>query len=141
MSAGSAFFKSHLFDYYPNAHMRRLEPAAFFALEITRIPGDGFVTCSGGGYIASGSIGPEKAPIVHAPEGLSLLSSEAAGEVQTPLRIPSALKLRLEPGDPVVFRHSKAGELAEHFNHFLLVESGQPSGRARTYRGEGWSFL
>jgi hypothetical protein len=29
VSAGSGFFKPHLFDYYKDAHVRALEPACF----------------------------------------------------------------------------------------------------------------
>ena len=47
VTAGSAFYKPHLFDYYHAPHMRRLEPAAFFALEVTRRPAPGFVDVPG----------------------------------------------------------------------------------------------
>ncbi|MCA9642000.1 MAG: alanine racemase, partial [Myxococcales bacterium] len=67
VTAGSAFLKSHLFDYYRNPHMRSLEPAGFFAVEVTRIPGSGLVTCAGGGYIASGPTVADKAPLPYLP--------------------------------------------------------------------------
>ncbi|MEZ4369796.1 MAG: alanine racemase [Polyangiaceae bacterium] len=139
VTAGSAFLKSHLFDYYKSPHMRALEPAGFFAVEVTRKPSAGFVTCAGGGYIASGPTTADKAPLPHLPLGLKLLNAEMAGEVQTPLAIPSGL--RLERGDPVVFRHAKAGELAERFNEYLLIQHGKVLERVPTYRGERQCFL
>ncbi len=139
VTAGSAFFKPALFDGFSNAHVRALEPAAFFALEVTRVPGKGFVTCAGGGYVASGPAGRDKVPLPWLPEGISLLDAEQCGEVQTPLVL--ARDTRLRPGDPVIFRHAKAGELAERFDSFLLVASGEVAGRAATYRGEGQCYI
>jgi D-serine deaminase-like pyridoxal phosphate-dependent protein len=43
-------------------------------------------------------------------------------------------------GDPVFFRHSKAGELAEHFAEYLLLRGEHVVDRVRTYRGEGLVF-
>ena len=54
-----------------------------------------------------------------------VLGMEGAGEVQTPLRVGPKSKLRL--GDPVFFRHAKAGELAEHFAEYLLVRGDNDS--------------
>jgi D-serine deaminase-like pyridoxal phosphate-dependent protein len=139
VTAGSAFFKPHLFDYYKSPHMRALEPACFFALEVTRRPAPDLVTCLGGGYVASGPAGADKVPRPWLPEGLALLPAEMCGEVQTPLS--GAAATRLELGDPVVFRHAKAGELAEHFNELLLVADGRVVGSAPTYRGQGKCFL
>jgi D-serine deaminase-like pyridoxal phosphate-dependent protein len=59
--------------------------------------------------------------------------------VQTPLTVPENVALR--PGDPVFFRHAKAGELAEHFNEYLLVRGEVIEARAPTYRGIGKCFL
>ena len=128
VAAGSGFFKPHLFD-----HLTWLRPAAFFALEVTRTPAPGIFTCQGGGFIASGEAGPSRLPRPAEPD-LELLSFEGAGEVQTPLR--GARK----PGDTVLFRHAKAGELCEHFNELLLVRGGRVEARAKTYRGEGHAF-
>lgn len=136
VTAGSGFFDPHLFDYYSGLE---LEPALFFALQITRRPAPGFVTCHGGGYVASGEAGPDRLPRPFLPEGLQLLKLEGAGEVQTPLRVPKGIGLGL--GAPIFFRHAKAGELAEHFNEYLLCRGDQLVGRAKTYRGEGWRFL
>jgi D-serine deaminase-like pyridoxal phosphate-dependent protein len=137
VTAGSAFLKPHLFDYYASPHMRALEPAAFFALEVTRIPAPGMVTCLGGGYVASGPPGVDKVPRPWQPEGLELLGAEMCGEVQTPLR--GARDLRL--GDLVVFRHAKGGELAERFDRYHLLQGDRVVGEVPTYRGEGRCFF
>lgn len=137
VTAGSGFYKPLLFDGYKSPFVKSLEPSAFFALEVTRKPSPERATCLGGGYVASGSAGPEKLPRPHLPAGLGLLAGEGAGEVQTPLEGASGLGI----GDLVVFRHAKAGELMERFNEVVLLERGEPVGAAATYRGEGWAFL
>lgn len=136
VTAGSGFVDSHLFDGYRGLE---LEPAAFFALPVTRRPRDGLVTCQGGGYIASGSAGPSRLPVPALPPGLKLLPLEGAGEVQTPLELGKGVELSI--GDPVFFRHAKAGELAEHFTEYLLVRGDRVEARAPTYRGLGQCFL
>jgi D-serine deaminase-like pyridoxal phosphate-dependent protein len=136
VTAGSGFVDSHLFDGYRGLG---LEPAAYFALQVVRRPGRGLVTCQGGGYIASGGAGRSRLPVPALPPGLSLLSMEGAGEVQTPLELGREGDLSL--GDPVFFRHAKAGELAEHFAEYLLVRGDRIEGRAPTYRGLGQCFL
>jgi D-serine deaminase-like pyridoxal phosphate-dependent protein len=136
IAAGSGFYQSHLFDYYDN--FRHL-PAAGFAVEIVRQPQAGMWTCHGGGYIASGSIGQEKVPLPYLPAGAKLHPNEGAGEVQTPILYAGPEKLQL--GDPIFFRHSKAGELCERFNELVLVKAGKVSGTVKTYRGEGKCFL
>lgn len=137
VTAGSGFYCSHLFSYY---RKMPLVPAAFFALQVVRTPAPGMVTCHGGGYVASGEIGKDRLPVPHSPAGLRLIDREGAGEVQTPLtlcrRTPD-----LAPGDPVIFRHAKAGELAEHFNEFILVREGKIEDRTPTYRGLNKAFL
>lgn len=135
VTAGSGFLDSHLFDYFSNLELR---PALYFALQITRRPGPRYVTCHGGGYVASGEAGKDRLPIPVLPEGLHLLGREGAGEVQTPLRIPPGI--RLEIGAPVFFRHAKTGELAEHFETYILVRGAECLGEAKTYRGEGQRF-
>ncbi len=136
VTAGSGFLCSHLFDRYREV---RPEPAVYFALQVVRAPARGLVTCHGGGYVASGAAGLDRLPVPALPEGLELLSLEGAGEVQTPLRVPADTSLRI--GDPVFFRHAKAGELAEHFPEYLLVRGDRIEGRAPTYRGLGQAFL
>jgi D-serine deaminase-like pyridoxal phosphate-dependent protein len=137
VTAGSGFLDSHLFDHYDGLS---LTPAAYFALQVVRASDRGYVTCHGGGYIASGAAGPDRLPIPAIPEGLRLLAMEGAGEVQTPLRLSDGAPT-LAIGDPVFFRHAKAGELAEHFREYLLVRGERVVGRAPTYRGLGRCFL
>jgi D-serine deaminase-like pyridoxal phosphate-dependent protein len=67
-----------------------------------------------------------------------LRSWEGAGEVQTPVFYRGDVRLSL--GDPVFFRHAKAGELCEHFNSLVLVSEGAIVDEAPTYRGEGQAF-
>jgi D-serine deaminase-like pyridoxal phosphate-dependent protein len=136
IAVGSGFLASHLFDGYRGLSLR---PAAFFALQVVRKPAPGIVTCHGGGLTASGAPGRDRLPIPVFPEGLSLLDLEGAGEVQTPLHVPRGVDLGL--GDPVFFRHAKAGELAEHVNEYILVRGDTLVGRAPTYRGMGKCFL
>ncbi len=136
VTVGSAFFCSHLFDYYSNV---QFEPAAFFALPVVRSSDPGFCTCLGGGYVASGEPGWDKVPVPYLPRGVRLVPTEGVGEVQTPLAVPADVALDL--GDPVLFRHAKAGELAERFADYLLVSGGRAVGRAPTYRGLGQTFL
>jgi len=135
LTIGSGLLCPHLFDYYSNLE---LEPACFFALEAVRASDPGYVTCQGGGYIASGEAGRDRLPLPVYPAGLSLISTEGCGEVQTPLKISGRLPIEL--GDPILFRHAKAGELAERFNDYLLISKGQIVGTAKTYRGLGWCF-
>lgn len=113
---------------------------AFFAIQVVRKPGPGMVTCQGGGYIASGPVGPDKQPAPVYPEGLSLLSLEGAGEVQTPVKPPRHCP-PLNLGDPVFMQHAKAGELSERFNTFHLVRGDEVVGKVPTYRGEARAFI
>jgi D-serine deaminase-like pyridoxal phosphate-dependent protein len=137
VAVGSGFLCSHLFDGYDGLE---LEPAQLFALEVVRIPDRDHVTCAGGGYVASGAPGVDRLPIPVEPPGLSLLALEGAGEVQTPLRVAGAPR-RPRIGDPIFFRHAKAGELAERFPEYLLLRGREIVGREPTYRGEGRCFL
>ena len=119
--------------------LRKLEFVDGLMAEIARQPRPGVHTCLGGGYVASGSAGPEKLPQPYLPEGCRLLVNEGAGEVQTPLLGDAADGLKL--GDNVYMRHSKAGELCERFNSLLLVEGDEIVDEVPTYRGEGQAFL
>jgi len=132
---GSGFLHSHLFDYY-----RELSsvPAFCFALEATRRPRPGMVTCQSGGFISSGELGYEKVPVPYLPVGLKMRKLEGFGEVQTPVFLPKGLSVAL--GDPLFFRPSKAGEIAEHFNEYLLWHGGGHITSAKTYRGFGKCF-
>jgi D-serine deaminase-like pyridoxal phosphate-dependent protein len=134
VSAGSAFFAPHLFDSYDGLPLR---PAAFFALQVVRKSDEHLATCHGGGWIASGGAGPDRLPLPWLPRGLKLLQREGAGEVQTPLEGAGALAV----GDPVFFRHAKAGELSEHANELLLLQGDKVVERAPTYRGLGRAFV
>lgn len=135
LTAGSAFLCPHLFDYYSNI---TFEPALFFALQCVRRSDADHATCFGGGYVASGQPGCDKLPLPYLPQGLTLVDNEGAGEVQTPLRADGPLALRI--GDPVIFRHAKAGELAERFSHYQLVTNDAIVGSVPTYRGLGACF-
>jgi len=136
ITVGSGFYAPALFDNY---RAFRYLPAAGYAIEIVRQPRPGIYTCLGGGYIASGATGQEKQPQPYLPAGTRLVPLEGAGEVQTPIRYTGAIPLH--PGDPIFMRHSKAGELCEHFTHLLLVADGAIQDEVTTYRGDGQCFL
>lgn len=137
ITIGSGFFCSHLFDYYRNF---KLKPAAGYVATVARKPTNQIVTCNGGGYVASGNAEKIKMPVPYLPRGLQLDSNEGTGEVQTPLHTKNCAQ-ELRPGDPVFFRHAKAGELCEHFNHLHLVRNGAIIDKVTTYRGNGWTFM
>jgi D-serine deaminase-like pyridoxal phosphate-dependent protein len=136
VTVGSGFYSPTLFDYYEQfKHL----PAAGFALEIIRKPKPGMYTALGGGYVASGSTGPEKQPHPYLPKGIQLTANEGTGEVQTPFTNTGSINLDI--GDVVLFRHSKAGELCERFNHLHLIRNGVITDIVPTYRGQGFCFL
>jgi D-serine deaminase-like pyridoxal phosphate-dependent protein len=135
-TAGSGFYAPTLFDNYASF---RLQPAAIFALPVSRRPGPGIVTALGGGYLASGVGAKDRMPTPYLPEGLRLDALEGTGEVQTPLRGKAADGLRI--GDSVYLRHTKAGELCERFNSLYLLEGDRIVDEVPTYRGEGQCFL
>jgi D-serine deaminase-like pyridoxal phosphate-dependent protein len=135
LAAGSGLYSPGLFDGY---RAFRGRPAALFALAVTRRPAPGIVTVAGGGWIASGPVGPDRVPIPTYPAGLKLVASEGAGEVQTPLRGAPADGLRI--GERVWFRHAKAGELCEHVDELHLVTGDAVTDVVPTYRGEGKAF-
>ncbi|MBL4656521.1 MAG: amino acid deaminase/aldolase [Flavobacteriales bacterium] len=136
VTVGSGFYASGLFDNYT---IFKHLPSAGYAIEIVRLPIPGIYTCHGGGYTASGAIAADKQPKPYLPEGAKLTPNEGAGEVQTPIAY-SGPEL-LEFGDPVLMRHSKAGELCERFNTLLLISDGKIVDEVPTYRGEGQCFL
>jgi len=135
LAAGSGLYAPTLFDGYDGL---TLEPAAFFGCPVVRRPARDIVTVFSGGFIASGPPGWPRVPTPLAEHGLALVRTEGAGEVQTPLKGAAASGLAL--GDRVWFRHAKAGELAERFTEFVLVQGDQVVGRAATYRGDGECF-
>lgn len=136
LTVGSAFYAPALFDNYRDF---RYLPAAGFAVEIVRQPAPGRFTCLGGGYVASGAPGVDRLPQPYLPAGVHLDALEGVGETQTPIRYDGTAALHL--GDPIFFRHSKAGELCERFTQLLLVSQGAVVGEAHTYRGDGQCFL
>jgi D-serine deaminase-like pyridoxal phosphate-dependent protein len=136
IAAGSGFFGGHLFDNYAQF---KPAPAMSFALTVAREPARGIVTCLGGGWIASGPPGPDRLPLPVWPPGLTYLSREAAGEVQTPLQGKAARRMSI--GDRVWLRHTKSGELSEHVTTVLVVDGDTVVGEVPTYRGEGKCFL
>lgn len=135
LTIGSAFYFPALFSRYKNLP---LEPAAMFALRVTRKPEQGVVVCHGGGYIASGVTGSDKNPMPVWPANLSFLKNEGAGEVQTPLRDRDDA---VQIGDTVYFRHAKAGELCERFPELHARRGSRYEGAYKTYRGEDGCFL
>lgn len=137
VTAGSAFYAPGLFRYFNDV---RFKPSAFFALQVTRKPTRHMITCHGGGYVGSGEVNVNKLPWPVMPKGLSYLSIEGAGEVQTPLRLAKGSP-DIKIGDPVFFQHAKAGELCERFNQLYLVQNRQIINCVSTYRGEGKAFL
>ena len=152
ITIGSGFFQPHLFDHYEqnqsmiSCYGSTFLPSCYFVLPVVRVSDEGeWITCSGGGYVASGRPGWDKAPLPVFPLGLTLNDSEGTGEVQTPVKIDPARKEEtrrlLEAHRLVYFRHAKGGELAERFLSFLLVANGDLVEVAQTYRGYGKSFL
>jgi D-serine deaminase-like pyridoxal phosphate-dependent protein len=135
LTAGSGLFAPTLFDGYRSFTPR---PAAYFALPVVRRPARGLVTVFGGGYIASGAAGRSRWPTPVLPTGLTLLGTEGAGEVQTPVSGRAADRLAV--GDRIWFRHTKAGEVAERFDVLHLVEGPAVTAAVATYRGEGQNF-
>lgn len=135
LAAGSGLFTPTLFDGYDDTDLR---PAAYFATPVVRKPRPDVAVAFSGGYAASGVAGPTRSPRPVHPKGLSLIRTEGAGEVQTPVRGKGARGLQL--GDLVWFRHAKAGEMCERFNEIVLVRDGAIVDRMPTYRGEGQNF-
>ncbi len=137
LAAGSGLFGPRLFDGYAAFTP---QPAALFALPVTRRAAPDIVTLYAGGYIASGPAGRSRArqPQPAYPPGLKLLSTEGAGEVQTPVRGNTARWLRI--GDRVWMRHAKAGEMCERFDAVHLIGAGGTLETVPTYRGEGRNF-
>ena len=136
VTAGSAYYAPRQFDWYD--HMT-YEPAAGYAVEVTREPADGVYTCRGGGYVASGPVGADKAPVPWLPAGAELFDAEGAGEVQTPVRYEGPVDLA--SGDPVVMRHGKAGELCRFFEELAVVDGDEVVEVHPTYRGEGKCYV
>jgi D-serine deaminase-like pyridoxal phosphate-dependent protein len=135
VAAGSGLLVPGLFDHYQSFAPR---PAAFFGLRVSRKPSPALATVHGGGLIASGPVGDDRAPIPWAPPGLHLTGLEGAGEVQTPLTGHPAAILAI--GDLVWFRHAKSGELFEHVNDVHLVRGDRIVETVQSYRGLGHAW-
>ncbi|MDV6307013.1 alanine racemase [Gordonia amicalis] len=141
IAAGSGLFGGHLFDGYARF---RPAPALSFGLDVVRRPARDIVTCAGGGWIASGPPAPDRLPKPVWPSGLEFVGTEAAGEVQTPIRGEAAATMAI--GDRVWFRHTKSGEVCERARHVAIIDRDD-AGHAvvsevvPTYRGEGKCFL
>jgi D-serine deaminase-like pyridoxal phosphate-dependent protein len=135
-TAGSMFFGPALFDGY---YSFKPLPAMTFALPVVRRPEPNVFTCLGGGYIASGSAGEDRLPTPYLPAGGKLLDNEGAGEVQTPVAFAHSPALRL--GDPIFFRHAKAGEVCERFDRILCIRGSDVVDEFATYRGDGRCFF
>lgn len=135
VAAGSGLIGPTLFDSY-----RRFTPApaVLFALPVVRKPRPAIATLFSGGFIASGPAGKDRLPSPYLPAGLKLLATEGAGEVQTPVTGRAARDLRI--GDRVWLRHTKAGELAERFTEYHVIEGDQVTRVVPTYRGEERCF-
>ncbi len=135
ITVGSAFLAPALFDHYESL---QLQPAAGFALRVTRQFSPDTFVCHGGGYAASGAAGIDRLPVFLQPERFALLPLEGAGEVQTPIHVKQG---SLTIGDTVYMRHAKAGELCERFQVLHIIEGGHYKGPMKTYRGENQCFL
>jgi D-serine deaminase-like pyridoxal phosphate-dependent protein len=135
VAAGSGLVGPTLFDNYQRFHPA---PAVLFALPVVRKPRKRTATLFSGGYIASGPPGKDRSPTPYLPAGLSLIGTEGAGEVQTPVNGRAARDLRV--GDRVWLRHTKAGELAERFTEYHVLSGDRVLETVPTYRGEGQCF-
>jgi D-serine deaminase-like pyridoxal phosphate-dependent protein len=135
LAAGSGLFAPTSFDGFDGLGV---EPAAWFVSPVTRKPRADVVVTFAGGYSASGVPGRSRLPRPVYPRGLSYFGQEGAGEVQSPVHGAAARTMRL--GDPVWFRHAKAGEMCERFDEVVLLRDGEVSGVVPTYRGEGKNF-
>lgn len=135
VAAGSGLIGPTLFDAYSRFRPR---PAVLFALPVVRKPAPEIATLYAGGYIASGRAGSDRQPTPYLPGGLRLTAMEGAGEVQTPVAGRAARELRV--GDLVWLRHAKAGELAERFDEYHVVDGDSVVRTVPTYRGEGRNF-
>ncbi|HLQ80816.1 MAG TPA: alanine racemase [Brachybacterium sp.] len=136
VAAGSGLIGPGLFDRYRDFTPH---PALLLGAGVVRRPARDVATLLGGGWIASGVPGTDRLPTIVHPPGLAYAPQEAAGEVQTPVLGAAAEQLRV--GDTVWLRHAKAGEPAEHFASYLLVQGDRIVGTHPTYRGEGAVFL
>ncbi len=135
LTAGSGLFVPTLFDGYDAFEARA---AAYFVLSVVRKPSLDIATLFAGGYIASGPTNKNRQPAPTWPQGLKAISTEGAGEVQSPVKGAAARDLSI--GDRVVMRYAKAGEMCERFDEIAIVAADGRVERVPTYRGEGRNF-
>ncbi|WP_328320651.1 amino acid deaminase/aldolase [Kribbella sp. NBC_00382] len=134
VTAGSGLYGPTLFDKYD---VFQPEHAVAYALGVVRRPTPRIATLFGGGYIASGPTKKSRQPSPSWPLGLSLLGTEGAGEVQTPVVGENARGLRI--GDRVWMRYAKAGEMLERFDVLHAIDGNELT-ELVSYRGEGKNF-
>lgn len=134
VTAGSGLYGPTLFDKYD---VFQPEHAVAYALGVVRRPTPRIATLFGGGYIASGPAKKSRQPSPSWPLGLSLLGTEGAGEVQTPVVGENARGLRI--GDRVWMRYAKAGEMLERFDVLHAIDGNELT-ELVSYRGEGKNF-
>src|SRR5439155_12421389 len=87
VTVGGGLLCAYQFSHYTNLQGPfSFKPAVFFILQATRQPKENYVTCLGGGYVASGDPGWNRVPKPYMPEDLELTSTQACGEAQTPVK-------------------------------------------------------
>ncbi|KEG11359.1 amino acid aldolase [Trypanosoma grayi] len=135
---GAGLLCGHKQDRYVDSIFR---PALYFALTVTRVASQEMCVCAGFGE----SVSPAAAA-VYPPQ---LQRAHRTGEcvdddVEIGVRILSKTTEDERPvgvGEPVVFRPSHSGALAELVDAFLLVtEEGEVAANMHTYRGMKWNI-
>eukprot|EP00043_Microstomoeca_roanoka_P011419 m.107484 g.107484 ORF g.107484 m.107484 type:complete len:446 (-) comp15189_c0_seq2:13-1350(-) len=140
VTAGSGLLQSQIFDWFTG---NENDAAFVIALRCTRSCDPRVICCHSGGFIASGQTSNDKSPQPFLPPGAKPFPNEGFGEVQTPLLL-STDDESVEIGDPVFVRPAKAGEIAERFNvYHLLNDVANPKflQTVPTYRGMGMCFF
>jgi D-serine deaminase-like pyridoxal phosphate-dependent protein len=135
LTAGSGLLVPALLDHY---RAFAPLPAAYVGLRVVRRPSPGVATVAGGGLVASGPAGRDRAPVPWAPPGLRLTRGTGAGEVQTPLTGPGASALLV--GEMVWFRPASSGEVAERVLEAHLLSGSSVVETVPTYRGTGHAW-
>ncbi len=105
-------------------------PAAGYAVEIMRQPGEDLYACLVGGHTASSVADPQILPHPYLPRGARLDELHGAGEAQLPIRYSGVLDI----GDMVFLHPANTDELCERFSHLLLVQDGAIIDEVETYR-------
>ena len=131
IAAGSGLLVPGLFDHYQSFSPR---PAAFYGLPVTRKPSATMATVHGGGYIASGAVGDDRAPDpVGAARSAPDLARGRRRGADPPDRPPGApccgSATSCGSGTP------SPGELFEHTNSVRLLAGDRFVDEVPTYRG------